>query len=86
MTTEINSNYWHKILQHYQNLLTENFQHTPLTPLVQHHMESFFQKAVHNARRNETHPAWHVPLVLKFKPLEHSVSVEPADPNSLKLL
>lgn len=86
MTTEVDSNYWFRIITHYQNMLTEKYMYTYMTPVTQHLMEEDMNHWVMIARNRETHPAWHVPLVLKFKPLEHSVFVETADPNSLKLL
>lgn len=86
MTTEVDSNYWFRIITHYQNMLTEKYMYTLMTPATQHLMEEDMNHWVMIARNRETHPAWDVPLVLKFKPLEHSVFVEPADPNSLKLL
>jgi len=86
MTTEVDSNYWFRIITHYQNMLTEKYMYTYMTPATQHLMEEDINHWVMIARNRETHPAWHIPLILKFKPLEHSVFVEPADPNSLKLL
>jgi hypothetical protein len=67
-------------------MLTEKYMYTLMTPATQHMMEEDLNHWVMIARNRETHPAWHIPLILKFKPLEHSVFVEPADPNSLKLL
>lgn len=86
MTTEVDSNYWFRIITHYQNMLTEKYMYTLMTPATQQLMETDMNHWVMIARNRETHPAWHIPLILKFKPLEHSVFVEPADPNSLKLL
>lgn len=86
MITEVDSKYWFKIITYYQNMLTEKYMYTLMTPATQYLMQEDLDHWINVARSRETHPAWYIPLVLKFKPLENSAFLEPANPENLKLL
>jgi hypothetical protein len=81
---EVQRNYWYKILDHYHNILNEKFLHQPLTPFTQHFIKIAFDNAVNEAKRRETHPAWHVPLTLRFDIVKHQVIIEATDPNTIE--
>ena len=83
---QIQKNYWHKIIDHYNNVLNEKFLGKPLTPFTQHFMKQAFEEAVTISKRRETHPAWHVPLVLNFDLPKHRFIIEAQDPNTLEFI
>lgn len=83
---QVSPNYWYKIIDHYYNVLNETFLNQPLTPVTQHYMRQAFEAAVNASKRRETHPAWHVPLVLTFEPLQQRFVIEAAQPENLEII
>ena len=83
---QVQKNYWYKIIEHYHNVLNERFLNQPLTPFTQHFMKQAFENAVQSARSRETHPAWHIPLTLRFDLLKHQVIIEATEPSSFELI
>ena len=81
---QVSKNYWYKIIDHYHNVLNERFLNQPLTPFTQHFMKQAFESAVNVARSRETHPAWHVPLHLRFDLAKHQVIIEATDPTRIE--
>ena len=86
MKVQVPANYWYKIIDHYNNVLNERFYGQVYTPTVQYYMRHAFEAATRQAKIRETHPAWHVPLQLRFEPLKHRFIIEAADPSQLELL
>ena len=82
----ISSEYWFRIGTYYQNLLMEKFLYMPLTPAVQHQMRAYLNQLVGISKNKETHPAWHVPIELKFDIIRQSVAIIPSDPESIVLI
>lgn len=83
---EVQRNYWYKIIDHYNNVLNEKFMNQPLTPFTQHFMKIAFENAVNDCKRRETHPAWHVPLKLRFDLLKNNFIIEPVSLEDLELV
>ncbi len=83
---QVQRNYWYKIIEYYNNVLNEKFLNQPLTPVTQHYMRQTFETVVNTAKRRETHPAWHVPLVLTFEPLHQRFIIEAAQPENLEII
>jgi hypothetical protein len=83
---EVQRNYWYKVINHYNNVLNEKFMNQPLTPFTQHFMKIAFENAVNDCKRRETHPAWHVPLVLTFDLVHQRFIVEAAHPEILEII
>jgi hypothetical protein len=83
---QVQRNYWYKIIDYYNNVLNETFLGEPLTPRIQHFMQIAFQNAINESKRRETHPAWHVPLVLTFEPLHQRFIIEAAQPENLEII
>ena len=83
---QVQRNYWHKIIEHYHNVLNERFLNQPLTPFTQHFMKQAFENAVQIAKNKETHPAWHVPLVLRFDIPKHCFIIEAQDSKILEII
>lgn len=77
MKIRVPRNYWYLVVNHYQNILFEKFLNVPLTPFVQHQMMVLFEKSFMESKRRETHPVWHIPLILKFNTSDHTFQVEP---------
>ena len=86
MKVQVQTNYWHRIIDHYTNVLNEKFHGQLYTPTTQHFMKIVFDEAVNRAKSRETHPAWHVPLILRFEPLSHRFIIEATNPDQLELL
>ena len=83
---QVQKNYWYKIIEHYNNVLNERFMNQPLTPFTQHFMKQAFEEAVIISKSRETHPAWHVPLVLHFDLPKHRFLIEALNPNLVELV
>ena len=83
---QVNSEYWFRILTYYQNLLMEQFLHTPMTPVAQHQIRYYFNNLTNVCKSRETHPAWHVPLDLIFNISNQSINIVPTDPESIVLI
>lgn len=86
MKVQVQANYWYRIVDHYYNVLNEKFLGQVYTGTVQHYMRQAFELEVKRAKTRETHPAWHVPLELRFEPLQCRFIIEAADPSQLELL
>jgi len=86
MSIRVARNYWYKVLNHYLDVLHSQFLHKPLTPMVQHQVLLEFERAVAFKRRTESHPIWHVPLVVKFDLPTNSILVELIDPADVELI
>jgi len=83
---QVQRNCWYKVINHYNNVLNEKFMNQPLTPFTQHFMKIAFENAVNDSKRRETHPVWHVPLVLNFDLPNHRFIVEAAQPEILEII
>ena len=83
---QVTPSYWYKIIDHYHNILNEKFLNRPLTPFTQHFIRQTFDAAVSAAKARETHPAWHVPLILNFDLQKHQVIIEPVNPNLIEFI
>ena len=86
MKTKVSANYWHRIIQHYSNVLNERFYGQLYTPVVQHHMKRTLDEAILKARMMEKDPAWHVPLQLRFDPYSHNFIIEATNPEQLEFV
>ena len=82
----VKTEYWFKIMTHYQNLLMEKYLYMPFTPAIQHQMKSYLNDQINICKSRETHPAWHVPIELKFDINRQSVDIVPTDPESIDLI
>ncbi len=80
---QVSSDYWFRIITYYQNLLMDQFLHTPLTPVAQRQIRHCFNNLVNVSKSRETHPAWHVPLELVFELSTQSINIVPVDPESI---
>jgi hypothetical protein len=83
---KIQANYWYRIIDHYHNILNEKFINQLYTPATQHYMRQLFDQEVKKARLRETHPAWHIPLELRFEPLQHRFIIEAASQHQPELI
>jgi hypothetical protein len=83
---QVTPNYWYKIIDHYHNLLNEKFLNRPLTPYTQHFIRQTFEAAVNAAKAKETHPAWHIPLALRFDLSTHQIIIEAADSSIVQFI
>lgn len=85
MSVKVARNYWYRVLDHYLDILHAKFLHVPLTPVAQHHILVEFERAVAESRKKETHPVWHVPLIVRFDLQKNSFFVEPTNPNDVEI-
>lgn len=85
MKVRVPRNYWYKIIDHYQNIIFEKFLNVPLTPFVQYQIMILFEKTHNEAKKRETHPAWHIPLLIKFNTSNHTFLVEPEKSEDIEL-
>lgn len=83
---EVNSDYWFKIITHYQNLLMEKYLYTPMTPAAQYQMRIYFNDLIMINKHKETHPAWHIPLELVFNLSRQTVEVKAVNPGYIILI
>jgi hypothetical protein len=86
MSVRVARNYWFRVLDHYFDVLHAQFLHKPLTPTIQHQILIEFERAVALQRRTETHPIWHVPLIVKFDFQRNSFSIEPVNPADVEII
>jgi hypothetical protein len=86
MKVQVQANYWHKIIDHYHNILNEKFLGQIYTPRTQHFMREVFEAEMQKAKARETHPAWHIPLQLRFDPLAHNFIIEATSSNELEFI
>ena len=84
--TPVKSEYWFRIVTYYQNLLMEKYLYMPFTPALQYQMQSYLQDLINVCKSRETHPAWHIPIELKFDINRQSVEVVLTDPESIDLI
>lgn len=83
---KVSRGYFYKILEYYQNLLYDRFLNQPLTWLNQQGILAALQIAVVQCKNRETHPAWHIPLTVRFDLPTNSFYVEPINPNEIEYI
>jgi len=64
-----------KVLNLYQNKLSEKFLYRPLSPSVQYEVEAFLNYTQRSYQQTETREEWHVPVVVTFE--NNSISLKP---------
>ena len=83
---QISSSYFNRIIEYYTNILTEKFLFKPLTPVAQIGLIQMLEEAIREAQSRETHPAWHIPLVLKFDLPTQTFFIEPKNPETIEFI
>jgi hypothetical protein len=83
---EVNSDYWFRMITHYQNLLMEKYLYIPMTPAAQYQMRIYFNDLIIINKNKETHPAWHIPLELVFNLNRQTVDIKAIDQESIVLI
>ena len=86
MNVKVQRNYWYRILDFHLDLLNEKFLNKPLFPSIQQQIVLLLQTTTNKARQVETHPAWHVPLVVRFDVPNNRFYVEPENPGEIEFI